>query len=102
MMDAINQPANPTQNASGGRAEAGSLIEMPTLRTMEFAHHMRDLLTVVLGSLEQLRQQPLDEHGRHQLARAEVAVERATELLNRYSPLSDPGQQERRNAEGPQ
>jgi signal transduction histidine kinase len=75
---------------------------MPTLRTMEFAHQMRDLLTVVVGSLEQLRQQPLDEHGRHQLARAEVAVERATELLNRYSPLSPPGQQDGHNAEEPQ
>ena len=75
---------------------------MPTLSIMEFAHQMRDLLTVVVGSLEQLRQQPLDEHGRHQLARAEVAVERATELLNRYSPLSDPGQQDEHNAQEPQ
>jgi signal transduction histidine kinase len=102
MMNAINQPANAAQNVSGARVEAGSSIEMPTLRTMEFAHQMRDLLTVIVGSLEQLHQQPLDEHGCHQLARAEVAVERATELLNRYSPLSDPGQQDGHNAEEPQ
>jgi signal transduction histidine kinase len=102
MMNVINQPANAAQNASGARVEAGSSIEMPTLRTMEFAHQMRDLLTVVVGSLEQLRQQPLDEHSHHQLARAEVAVERASKLLNRYSPLSHPDQQDGLNAEEPQ
>jgi len=61
MMNAINQPAKAAHNASGARAEAGLPIEMPTLSTMDFAHQMRDLLTVALGSLEQLRQQPLDE-----------------------------------------
>ena len=39
------------------------------------------------------------ERGRHQLDRAEATVLRARDLLNRYSPLSDPGQQDRHNAE---
>jgi signal transduction histidine kinase len=98
-MGSVNQPANAAQNASEGRAEAGLSIAIPALRTMDFAHQMRDLLTVLVGSLEQLRGQPLDEHGRHQLARVEVAVERAIELLNSYSPLSEPGQQDRRDTE---
>jgi signal transduction histidine kinase len=101
MMAEINRPAKATQNASGVRTGAGLSI-MPTLRTMEFAHQMRDLLTVLLGSLEQLRRQSLDEQGRRQLARAEEAIERATEMLNRYSPLADPGQQGGHNAEEPQ
>jgi hypothetical protein len=73
----------------------------PTLRTMEFAHQMRDMLTAMLGSLEQLRQQPLDEHGRHQLARAEISAWGAADLLDRYAPLSGPDQQDRK-AEEPQ
>jgi hypothetical protein len=76
--------------SSGDPVEAESLIEMPTLRTMDFARQMRDLLMVLLGSLEQLRGQPLDQHGRHQLARAEVAVERAADLLRIRREISDP------------
>jgi hypothetical protein len=60
---------------------------------------MRDMLTAVLGSLEQLHQQSLDEQGRHQLARAEAAALRAIDLLNRYAPLSDPDRQDGYKAE---
>ncbi len=37
----------------------------------DVAHELANLMTVVLGSLEQLRRQPLDKQGRQQLARAE-------------------------------
>jgi signal transduction histidine kinase len=77
----------------------GSSGGPPTLRTREFAHQMRDMLTAVLGSLEQLHQQSLDEQGRHQLARAEAAALRAIDLLNRYAPLSDPDRQDGYKAE---
>jgi len=46
-----------------GKREAG-------LSTTEFAHPMRNMLTAMLGNLEQLRRQPLDQQGCHQLARA--------------------------------
>jgi hypothetical protein len=75
-----------------------SAVSSPTLRLGEFAHQMRDLLTIVVGSLEQLRRQSLDEHGCHQLTRAEVGALRAADLLNRYAPLSDPGRQDGHNA----
>jgi phospho-acceptor domain-containing protein len=101
-MDAAKEIPDAKRNTSRGKIEAGSSVGPPTLRMVEFAHQMRDLLTVVMGSLEQLRGQPLDEQGRRQLARAEVAVERVADLLNRYSPLSDPGQQGEHNAEEPQ
>jgi signal transduction histidine kinase len=68
---------------------------------MEFAHQMRNMLTAMLGSLEHLRRQPLDEHGRHQLARAEISAWGAAELLDRYAPLSGPDQQDRK-ADEPQ
>jgi hypothetical protein len=77
----------------------GSSSGLATLRTTEFAHQMRDMLTAVLGSLEQLRQQSLDEHGRQQLARAEISAWGAADLLDRYAPLSDPDQQNRKSGE---
>ncbi len=67
---------------------------MSTPRTMEFAHQMRDMLTAILGNLEQLRRQPLDERGRHQLTWAEEGAWRASGLLNRYAPLPGPDQQD--------
>src|SRR5689334_17024241 len=102
MMDAAKETPNAERNAVRGKAEAGSSVSSPTFRMVAFAHQMRDLLTVVLGSLEQLRQQPLDEQGRHQLARAEAGTLRTADLLNRYAPLSDPGQQDEHNAGEPQ
>ena len=41
------------------------------------AHEFNNLLTVALGSLEQLRRQTLDERGREQLERAEWSVRQA-------------------------
>jgi signal transduction histidine kinase len=44
------------------------------------AHELANLMTVVSGSLEQLRRQPLSEKGRQQLARAEWGVRQAARL----------------------
>jgi signal transduction histidine kinase len=44
------------------------------------AHEFNNLLTVALGSLEQLRRQVLDERGREQLERAEWSVRQAGRL----------------------
>lgn len=43
-------------------------------------HEMANLMTVVLGSLEQLRRQPLGEQGQRQLARAEWGARQAARL----------------------
>ena len=102
VMDAAKETLNAEQNAAGGIVEAGSSGGPSTLRTMDFAHQMRDLLTVVVGSLEQLRRQPLDEQGHHQLTRAETGIVRVIDLLNRYAPLSDPGRQDGHKAKEPQ
>lgn len=57
---------------------------------VEAAHELRNLLTVLLGSLEPLHRQPLDERGRRQLARAEQSARQLWELLSRCPPASDP------------
>jgi signal transduction histidine kinase len=44
------------------------------------AHEVSNLLTIVLGSLDQLRRQDLDEPGRQQLARAEWGARQAGRL----------------------
>ena len=44
------------------------------------AHELANLMMVVLGSLEQLRRQPLDEQGWQQLSRAEWGARQATRL----------------------
>ena len=44
------------------------------------AHELANLMTVVSGSLEQLRRQPLSEQGQQQLARAEWGVRQAARL----------------------
>ena len=51
------------------------------------AHELNNLITVVLGSLEQLQRQTLDERGKAQLDRAQTAVAQAHLLLQR---LVDP------------
>jgi signal transduction histidine kinase len=42
--------------------------------TTDIAHDLNELLTIALGSLEQLRRQSLDERGQRQLERAEWSV----------------------------
>ena len=49
----------------------------------EAAHEITNLMTVVLGSLEQLRRQPLDEPGQRQLARAEWGARHVAQLTRR-------------------
>ena len=46
----------------------------------DVAHELANLMTVVTGSLEQLRRQPLDKQGRRQLARAEWGAWQAVQL----------------------
>ena len=45
-------------------------------------HSLIDMLTVVLGSLEQLHRQSLDERGQQQLDRAEWSAEHAGRLAH--------------------
>ena len=46
----------------------------------EIAHELANLITVVLGSLEQLRRQPLDDGGQQQLERAEWSAQHIARL----------------------
>jgi signal transduction histidine kinase len=61
------------------------------------AHEFNNLLTVALGSLEQLRRQALDERGREQLERAEWSVRQAGRLARQVLSFvrRDAGQPQR-------
>lgn len=48
---------------------------------VDVAHELANLLTVVTGSMEQLRRQPLDKQGQEQLARAEWGALHAAQLM---------------------
>ena len=57
------------------------MIEPSVTVSRESVAQVNDMLTVILGSIEQLRQQPLDERGIHQVDRMEQAGERMSRLL---------------------
>jgi signal transduction histidine kinase len=61
------------------------------------AHEFNNLLTVALGSLEQLRRQALDERGREQLERTEWSVRQAGRLARQVLSFvrRDAGQPQR-------
>ena len=52
------------------------------MTSVDRAHELNNLMTVVLGSLEQLQRQVLDERGKAQLDRAQTAVAQANALLH--------------------
>ncbi len=53
----------------------------PGMSAADATHELNNLLTVVLGSMEQLQRQALDDRGKAQLDRAQAAVEQANKLL---------------------
>lgn len=54
------------------------------MTSADTAHEFNNLMTVVLGSLEQLQRQVLDERGKAQLDRAQTAVTQANALLHDF------------------
>ena len=54
---------------------------LPPMSSQDAAHQLNNLLTVILGSLEQLQRQALDERGAVQLQRARMALDQANGLL---------------------
>ncbi len=56
----VNNEQREAKNPLGSapRAEASGCV------TVEVAHEFSNMLTIVLGSLEQMRRQPLDDQGR--------------------------------------
>lgn len=63
----------------GSKAQKSAPDSLP----VELAHQLGNQLTIVLGSLERLHQQSLDETGRRYLERAEAAAHQAGRLLHR-------------------
>jgi hypothetical protein len=59
----------------------------PSALTDEQIHKVREYLTVILGSLEQLQRQPLDDRGQRQLRRADLAAQQMTEIIQCDGPL---------------
>lgn len=67
-------PANPDHPGLDGRADRS------VAAGADAAHELANLMMVLLGSLEQLRRQPLDEAGHRQLGRAEWSARQAARL----------------------
>jgi signal transduction histidine kinase len=63
-------------------------IEALGLVSAGVAHEFSNLLTVMLGSLQQLRRQSLDAHGEEQLDRLESSARQATRLLRQFLSLA--------------
>ena len=63
-------------------------IEALGLVSAGVAHEFSNLLTVLLGSLQQLRRQPLDARGDEQLDRAEWGARQAARLLRQFLSLA--------------
>lgn len=57
--------------------------------TADLIHEFKNLLTVIAGSLEQLRRQQLNDRGQQQLARAESGAQRACDLLATLVDVTD-------------
>ena len=80
-------PASPMDSKVGqpwngaGRDQAAQLDALGTMAS-SVAHEFNNLLTIVLGSLEQLRRQQLDDRGRDQLDRAEWGTRQAGRLAD--------------------
>jgi signal transduction histidine kinase len=55
--------------------------------TVEVAHELRERLTVLLFSLEQLQRQALTDHGQDLLNRAKRAAGQISETVNRVRPI---------------
>ncbi len=51
------------------------------MSSADATHQLNNLLTVVLGSLEQLQRQALDQRGATQLERARSALDQANSLM---------------------
>lgn len=80
-------PGQPGPTGTGTRVLAGGAHEAAGAATLsggaiaaDMVHDLRNALTIVLGSLEQLRRQPLDARGCKQLARARWGAEQAGRL----------------------
>jgi signal transduction histidine kinase len=56
-------------------------VKIPGGMTVEDAHKFRELLTVIVGNLEMLQRQPLDDRGQKQLRRAELAARQLGEMI---------------------
>jgi signal transduction histidine kinase len=87
-------PARPVFPASLSEAETvqerAERVEVLGALAAGIAHEFNNLLTVVLGSLEQLRRQPLDGQGRRQLERAEWGVWQAGRLSRQVLSFARP------------
>lgn len=66
------EPEGPVRDASGAA--------YPGVVAAGMVHDLCNMLMIVLGSLEQLRRQPLDAHGQQQLDRAQWGARQAARL----------------------
>jgi hypothetical protein len=66
-----------------GSAMAGTTMGSgtPGALTDEQVHKIREYLTMILFSLEQLQRQALDDRGRAQLQRADTAAQQMVEII---------------------
>lgn len=75
-----NHSDRPRPAATGGRIMDVGGAGHPGIAMAGAIHDLNDMLTVVLGSLEQLRRQPFDRRGQKQLDRAQWSTRQAGRL----------------------
>jgi signal transduction histidine kinase len=68
-----------------GVSDAGTGPKTRVALMAEEAHKVREHLTVILGSLEQLQHQSLDDRGRRQLQRARIAAEQLATIVGSFA-----------------
>ena len=71
-----------------GQESHSQRVELLGQMTTSIAHEFNNLLTIVLGSLEQLRRQPLNKRGHEQLTRAEWGAHQAERLTRQMLNLA--------------
>ena len=74
--------------SEAGQERHSERVEFLGVMATGIAHEFNNLLTIVLGNVEQLRRQPLNQRGHEQLARVEWGARQAERLVRQMLNLA--------------